>query len=565
MLSMRAVLLLAAAAVIAVVVAALLVLRGEGPGAKAPGRAERRFFVRLFYEGCRGSPLLYSDPLMRRNFFKRGEVAAFEIDVSNPEDRDLKVAFFIAPADDPSRLARVHEGVARAGSVTRFSFEVDTSQLPPALYLLLAEVEGRGRFGSNTDPFRSTNLESYPWLLAVLDEPVRWEAPGEGLPRLIVPEGLGVNIHFVAPSPVEERDLDMIAYAGFKLVRMDLFWHLVERERGSYDLSGYRALTEALRRRGVRPLYILDYGNPLYDDGLPPRSEEGRSAFARFAGRAAEEFGAYALWEVWNEPNIAVFWKPQPNVGDYVKLAAAAAAAVKGACPSCTVLAPATSGVDVSFISSAASLGLLDRVDAVSVHPYRDSNPETALGDYERLRAVVKGKAIVCSEWGYPTAGGYGSRVDVWRQAQYAARIYLVNLMAGVPITIIYDWKDDGLSLEDSEQNFGLVSHHVRGPEWFFVKPAWYALYNLNRLLAGLSPAGRLDLGGGAYALRFEGRGAPKIVVWTDGSEREVELNVGAEKVRLVRLFGLEEELEAPGGVLKLRVSGSPVVVEPLG
>jgi hypothetical protein len=72
-------------------------------------------------------------------------------------------------------------------------------------------------------------------------------------------------------------------------------------------------------------------------------------------------------------------------------------------------------------------------------------------------------------------------------------------------------------------------------------------------------------LGGGAYALRFEGRGAPKIVVWTDGSERGVELNVGAEKVRLVRLFGLEEELEAPGGVLKLRVSGSPVVAEPLG
>lgn len=534
-------------------------------GPRAAGRAERKLFVRLFYEGCRSSSLLYSDPLLQRNFFKRGEMAAFEFDVSNPEDRDLRVKFFIAPVDDPNRLTKVHEGVAKADSVTRFSFEVDTSQLPPALYLLLAEVEGKGRFGSNTDPFRSTNLESYPWLLAVLDEPVRWEAPGEGLPRLIVPEGLGVNIHFVAPSPVEERDLDMIAYAGFKLVRMDLFWHLVEREKGSYDLSGYRALTEALKRRGVRPLYILDYGNPLYDDGLPPRSEEGRSAFARFAGRAAGEFGAYALWEVWNEPNIAVFWKPQPNVGDYVKLAAAATTAVKGACPSCTVLAPATSGVDVNFISSAASLGLLDWVGAVSVHPYRDSNPETALGDYEKLRAVIKGKVIVCSEWGYPTAGKYGSRVDVWRQAQYAARIYLVNLIAGVPTTIIYDWKDDGLSLDDSEQNFGLVSHHVRGPEWFFVKPAWYALYNLNRRLTGLSPAERLDLGAGAYALRFEGQGASKIVVWTDGSEREVELNVGAEKVRLVRLFGLEEELEAPGGVLRLRVSGSPVVVEPLG
>jgi len=561
---MRAVWLAIVAAIVAAL-AAYLALRATGVlSPRAAGRAERRFFVRLFYEGCRSSQLLYSDPLMRRNFFKRGEVAAFEIDVSNPDGRDLRVSFSIAPADDPSRIVKVHEGVAKAGGVTRFSFEVDTSQLPPALYLLVAEVEGRGRFNSNTDPFRSTNLESCPWLLAVLDEPVRWEGPSEGLPRLIVPEGLGVNIHFVAPSPVEERDLDMIAYAGFKLVRMDLFWHLVEHEKGVYDLSGYRALTEALRRRGLRPLYILDYGNPHYDDGLPPSSDEGRRAFTSFARKAAEEIGTYALWEVWNEPNIAVFWKPQPNVEDYVKLAFATVAAVKEACTSCVVLAPATSGVDVNFISSAASLGLLDRIDAVSVHPYRDSNPETALGDYERLRAVVKGMVVVTSEWGYPTAGRYGNVVDVWRQAQYAARIYLVNLMAGVPVTILYDWRDDGLSLDDSEQNFGLVSHHVRGPEWFFVKPAWYGLYNLNQRLAGLSLAERLNLGTGVYAIRFERQGGSRIVVWTDRGEREVELNVGLEKVKLVHLFGLEEELEAPDGVLRLRVSGSLVVVEPL-
>jgi len=559
---MRAVWLVVAAA-IAAALAAYLVLRAVGvQSLRATGRAERRFFIRLFYVGCRSSQLLYGDPFMRRNFFKRGEVAAFEIDVSNPESRDLKVSFSIAPADDPSRTLKVHEGVAKAGSVTRFSFEVDTSQLPPALYLVVAQVEGWGRFSSNTEPFRSTNLESYPWLLAVLDEPVRWETPSEGLPRLIVPEGFGVNIHFIAPSPVEERDLDMIAYAGFKLVRMDFFWHLVERERGVYDLSGYAALTEALRRRGLRPLYILDYGNPHYDGGLPPRSDEGRRAFASFARKAAEEIGAYALWEIWNEPNIAVFWKPQPNVADYVELAKAAAGAVKAACPSCVVLAPATSGVDVDFISRAALLRLLDWIDAVSVHPYRDSRPETALGDYEKLRAAVKGKTVVASEWGYPTAGRYGNVVDVWRQAQYVVRIYLVNLMAGVPLTIIYDWKDDGLSLDDSEHNFGLVSHHVRGPEWFLVKPAWYAVYNLNKRLAGFSPAGRLELGPGVYALRFEGPGPAKIVLWAEEGEREVELSVGAEKVKLARLFGLEEELEAPGGVLRLKVSGSPVIVE---
>lgn len=562
---MRALWLIFAAATVAALLAYLALRTGGLLGSRAVGRSEPRFYIRLFYEGCRSSPQLYSDPLMRRNFFKRGEVAAFEFDVSNPDGRDLKVSFFLAPADNPSRLLKVHEGVAKAREVTRFNFEVDTSELHPALYVVVAEIEGKGTFSSNTGPFSSTNIESYPWLLAVLEEPVKWEAPAEGLPRLVVPEGVGVNIHFVAPSPVEERDLDMIAYAGFKLVRMDFFWHLVERERGAYDLSGYKALTEALRKRGLRPLYILDYGNPLYDNGLPPCSDEGRKAFASFARRAAEEVGAYALWEVWNEPNIAVFWKPQPNVADYVKLAVAAAAEVKAACPSCAVLAPATSGVDLNFISSAASLGLLDWIDAVSVHPYRDANPETALGDYERLRAAAKSKVVVASEWGYPTAGRYGNVVNVWRQAQYVARIYLVNLMAGVPVTIIYDWKDDGLSLEDSEHNFGLVSHHVRGPEWFFIKPAWYAVYNLNRRLAGFSPTEKLNLEPGVYALRFERHGSSKIVLWTGEGEREVELSVGVGRIRLVHLFGLVEEVDAPEGTLRLKVSSSPLIVEPLG
>jgi len=549
---------LVAALIAAAAVAALLLQQRQR---RPSGVGQRTFYVRLLYEGCRGNFALYTDPLMRRNFFRRGELAAFEFEVSNPGEGELRVELHLAPLDDPQRGLRVGEAVAKPG-VSRLSFEVDTSRLEPALYLVTLRVEGVGDFSSNTEPFRSTNLQSYPWLLAVLEGPVEWPAEAGGLPRLVVPEGLGVNIHFARPSPIELRDLDMIAYAGFKLVRMDLFWESVERERGVYDFSSYDALTEALRERGIRPLYILDYGNRLYGEG-PPRSEEARGAFARYAAAAASRYRGYPLWEIWNEPNIEVFWRPQPSVRDYARLAVAAAEAIKGVCPECVVLAPATSGVDVAFVREAAALGLLERMDAVSVHPYRGEAPETALDDYRRLREVVGGKAVVCSEWGYTTGGRYANRVDVVTQAQYAVRIYLTNLMASVPITILYDWKDDGLSLDDSEQNFGLVSHHVQGPEWFFVKPAYYAIYNLNRELAGFAPAGTLSLGEGVYALAFEREGRRKIVVWTRGPPVEVTIEIGASGAEVVRLFGLRERVEAPNGTLKLVASGSPLILTP--
>jgi hypothetical protein len=78
---------------------------------------------------------------------------------------------------------------------------------------------------------------------------------------------LGVNIHFTDNDPA----LDAARSAGFAFVRMDLFWHLVERERGDYNFSGHDRLVNALAARGMKALLILDYGNPLYVSDCRPR------------------------------------------------------------------------------------------------------------------------------------------------------------------------------------------------------------------------------------------------------------------------------------------------------
>src|SRR5881409_3390658 len=65
----------------------------------------------------------------------------------------------------------------------------------------------------------------------------RGTAKGEASPgssERRIPAGLGVEIHFVEPA---ERDLQMIADAGFRFVRMDFAWREIERQRGSYDFG----------------------------------------------------------------------------------------------------------------------------------------------------------------------------------------------------------------------------------------------------------------------------------------------------------------------------------------
>src|SRR5512146_2419909 len=95
---------------------------------------------------------------------------------------------------------------------------------------------------------------------------------GAEIPEPVFPAGVGVNIHFVTGH---ERDLDMIAAAGFKVVRMDFSWGGTERVRGQYDWSGYDQLTANMEKRGLQPLYILDYSNGLYEEEVASKNPIG--------------------------------------------------------------------------------------------------------------------------------------------------------------------------------------------------------------------------------------------------------------------------------------------------
>ncbi len=274
----------------------------------------------------------------------------------------------------------------------------------------------------------------------------------EGLPDLVLPEGVGVNIHFVSGH---EQDLDMIAAAGFKWVRQDFFWAGTERKKGEYDWAEFDALTTALEKRGLRPYYILDFSNPLYEETVSainpvtgeaehttasPQRPESVAAFARWAAAAAEHFhGRGVIWEIWNEPNIT-FWRPKPDAAQYTVLALATAKAIRAADPQACVVAPATSTFPWEFLETVLKSGVLEYLDAVSVHPYREKQPETAAADFARLRKLIqyyepKGKTIpiLSGEWGYASSTN-GVSQDT--QAAYIVRQQLSNLLNDVPVSI---------------------------------------------------------------------------------------------------------------------------------
>ncbi len=384
------------------------------------------------------------------------------------------------------------------------------------------------------------------------------------LPAPAIANSPGVSIHFVRGNT---KDLDMMAAAGIRIVRTDFQWSAIEYAKGVYDWSAYDELVSNLSSRGMRPYFILDYSNVLYDtvhivtqNGVPysyidsPNDTQSVAAFAAWAKAAAVRYQSKnVIWEIWNEPNIS-FWKPTPNVTDYITLAKATCTAIHGAAPGAAVVAGATSGMDWTFLQSLLGSGILDCVDGISVHPYRGATPDSVSGDYQYLAYLINQSApgnrkgaipVVESEWGYATVTGGLSQAD---QASYLVRIQLTNLVNNVPVSIWYDWKNDGTDPTNYNQNFGMVGNDLTP------KPAYQALKTMTTQLAGYRFVQRVPTADSyvSILLFVNPAGKYKAVVWTSAARPAITLLNGVSANAVVPIA----DINGTTNNVKLNLSG---------
>ncbi|MDP2338776.1 MAG: cellulase family glycosylhydrolase [Bacteroidota bacterium] len=330
-----------------------------------------------------------------------------------------------------------------------------------------------------------------------------------------IPSGLGVNIHFFKGN---EKDYSMISESGLDMVRMDALWETIEKKPGVYDFSKMDRLVNDLEKNKLRLLCILCYGNPLYDNGLAPHTSIGRAAYASFCEALVGHFaGKGIIWELWNEPNSDKFWPPKSNIPDYMTWCKTVVPAIRKADPQACIVAPATSDFDIPFVEACFENGLLELVDGISVHPYRNPKrgPETTCDEYENLKVLIdfykpagKNIPIISGEWGYSSFF-----VSDELQGKYLSRQWLSNMASGIPVSIWYDWHDDGPDSLNAEHNFGTVTVEYEP------KPAFTAMKTLINQLRGYHFTERLATGNDDdQALLFSDGTHFKLALWTSGS-----------------------------------------------
>ena len=387
----------------------------------------------------------------------------------------------------------------------------------------------------------------------------------------VVPDSIGVNIHFLNPEP---GVMEMLAASGVRWARMDFAWDEIEKAPSQYDFSAYDNLVTVLESYKISPYFIFDYANKLYDNGMSPYTEEGRQAFARWASASVEHFqGRGIIWEMYNEPNIG-FWRPKPNVHDYIVLALEVGEAIRTAAPREVYVGPAVSLIDFGFLQACFKAGLLNYWSAVSVHPYRQRDPESAAEEFRRLHRLIAAYAakgeqvpIIAGEWGYSSTWNWKGMNEV-KQGKLLAREFLSNLVSGVPLTIWYDWHEDSADPKDPEAHFGAVhfpyqpdSHPVYRP-----KPAYLALKTLTNVLDGYQYCKRLPVGSADdYVLLFTKEKDVRLAAWTTSPTAQ-EVFIPASRGRVSITDHLGQSLKPAGhykGKLGITLTDAPQYLAP--
>jgi hypothetical protein len=298
------------------------------------------------------------------------------------------------------------------------------------------------------------------------------------LPRALPRDFIGIVAEdaFAAPPRERRRILRRLGAAGVRLIRQTFDWSLVERAPGRYELGALDAFVAAAAAARIEVLPVLF--NPPRFRSSAPRRGAGRttypparpSSFGRFAARLARRYGPRGslwrarprlprvpirAWQVWNEPNLPIYWGGDPDPPAYARLLAAAKRALKAVDPHAEVvsagLAESRLGMPFEqFVHELYEAGAADSLDTFALHPYA-ADAGAALRAVDRTRELLDefdpDAPIWVTELGW-ASGGPRSPFTVGERGQ-AARIGAVlgqlvdqRRELGVRGVVYFNWRD---------------------------------------------------------------------------------------------------------------------------
>lgn len=372
-----------------------------------------------------------------------------------------------------------------------------------------------------------------------------------------------------------DKTLQIAAWTGASRFRDEILWQDLEKNKGEYDFDSRIDMRPAIDDKGVGFHFLGTYSNPnyscYYKDGVSsktgiPITEEDRQAFADYMIAVMDRYeGRIDSVEVWNEPNLDVFNGHNRTAQDYAELLKTCYKRIKEKYPDVKVASMGLSGVDIDYAKQVFDAGGYDYCDAVAVHPYQWSGVfSTSIYENQQRRLIdlMKEygplKEVWNTEMGWTTGKNVQGGVTQEKQAIYMLQEYFISVAQGLADRIYwYDIQNDGIKIEDQENNFGVVGNNIaintftdniyEAPEVDGLNLPWgakqsaIALAQLNKVMTDAVFEESIRSDDEMRAYRFKGRdGSSVSVIWSIGKDvRDTSIDIDGDAV-LYDMYGNE-------------------------
>ena len=332
----------------------------------------------------------------------------------------------------------------------------------------------------------------------------------------------GIGYFHIKNSPdiwqTGETRFNLTRDLGASMDRSDFWWSYLEPEKGKFDWAFPDAVMAEYQKHNTGIYPILSY-NSQWSNGVSPHTPEERELFGKYVFLTVSRYKKQVrYWEVWNEPNLSMFWGPQANAKDYAELLKVAYKAAKAADPTCQIVAPTTAGADFTFLEELYKYGIKGSYDIFSYHYYRTDAPEKkseVVKEIQRIQEFLnkhgEPKHIFVTEMGITSIQGE-SGVTENEQASRLVRNYMELLSTKVVDKIFWfcliDWKQDPAS-PPWDGHLGLTRNNLEP------KPAYYAYKVMATELTGKQYIGDIKSAPGIYQYIFMDDTSSCMVAWT--------------------------------------------------
>jgi len=273
-----------------------------------------------------------------------------------------------------------------------------------------------------------------------------------------------------------EKTISLMQSAGVGWVRVDFLWSDIEPLEGKFDFFKYDHVVELLWSKGIHILGILHYSTDWASScGQWNCAPKDNKIFVKYAVKVIKRYKSKVKhWELWNEPDSAVYWKQQDSLKSYCVLLKDVYIAAKKIDPDCKILNGGLAN-GLASVNHLYDNGARDYFDILNIHFFQspmDPDAIKAVASYPKLAYKIMkrngdvDKKIWLTEIGCPGVKK-GLKTDNWwmgknpdesQQAKWLKDVY-VELLKSPQVEKIF-WaffRDTKNHWENGVDYFGLV------------------------------------------------------------------------------------------------------------